>query len=203
MIEYKSQQRKKKSGRYRLLSFELREVRPQKTTDANIDEEKMSGKSAVNFTADQGADVGADQGADVGADGSDLYKLNKTKLNKEEDKDAREFAKVISVFQNNIHPPTPIEAEKISHWLEEVDADVVIHAITEAVNYNARSMSYINSILNDYTRKSIKTKADLDAYLRDKQDQKCVVDFKKYKRGEADAQARSGGFRPIPREWLE
>jgi hypothetical protein len=64
LLEYKSQQRKKNSGKYKLLSFELNEI-----------------KTAVKNTADRSAECTADRSAECTADRSDINKLNKTKQN--------------------------------------------------------------------------------------------------------------------------
>lgn len=82
------------------------------------------------------------------------------------------FKKVIEVFSQNIHAPTPMEGEKLSHWVNDLEPDVVIMAIQEAVLNNARSMKYIDSILKDWHGKGHTTKAGVDAYIRDRQDKK-------------------------------
>lgn len=71
---------------------------------------------------------------------------------------------VIKMFNENIETSTPIQIDQITKWCSEVEIEVVMTAITEAVMYNARSMAYIKSLINDWKGKGIKTKAALDAY---------------------------------------
>lgn len=82
------------------------------------------------------------------------------------------FQKVISVFNQNIHPVTPIEAEMLDDWLKELDHEVVIMAIHEAVANGARNMKYIQRILNAWHDKGLKTKEAVMAYIRDWEDRK-------------------------------
>jgi DnaD/phage-associated family protein len=43
---------------------------------------------------------------------------------------------------------TPVEHEKLLDFANDVSCKVIIMAIEEAVNYNARTIKYINKILN-------------------------------------------------------
>lgn len=74
---------------------------------------------------------------------------------------------VIKVFDNNIHPITPIEYEKLQYWANEVSCSVIVMAIEEAVNHNARTMKYIDKILFCWVGKGIKTVEGVEAYLRE------------------------------------
>ena len=82
------------------------------------------------------------------------------------------FKKVIDVFNQNIHPVTPIEAEKIKCWLKNFETDAIIMAIQEAVENNARTIKYIEAILNSWNSKGLKTKSGIEAYIRDRQKKK-------------------------------
>lgn len=84
--------------------------------------------------------------------------------------DDADFKDIVNTFSSNIHPITPIEAEKLEHWLGDTEKDVVAAAIHEAVAHNARSMAYIETVLRTWQSNGIKTKAALEAYLRDRQD---------------------------------
>jgi DnaD/phage-associated family protein len=83
-----------------------------------------------------------------------------------------EFSEIIDVFNNNIHPVTPIEAEKLGDWLKDVEPGVVILAIHEAVKYSKRSLGYINAVLSSWFSNNIKTQEAAEAYLRDRDDEK-------------------------------
>ena len=82
------------------------------------------------------------------------------------------FKRVIDIFNQNIHPVTPIEAEKINYWLKDFEADAIIIAIGEAVENNARTIKYIEAVLNSWNSKGLKTKNAVEAYLRDRQKKK-------------------------------
>lgn len=116
---------------------------------------------------------------------STINKLNETKLNETivAEEDSKKipaattlyndgFRSIIKAFRENIHPPSPIEAERLESWLDDMDADVIIAAIEEAVVYNRRNIKYIEGILNNWLSSNVKTMLELDAYKRDWQDKK-------------------------------
>ena len=73
----------------------------------------------------------------------DLSKLNITTEN------------VVSVFQNNIHPITPLEFEKISADIKDTSPEVVFYAVYEAVMHSKRNMSYIEGIISNLISENI------------------------------------------------
>jgi DnaD/phage-associated family protein len=79
----------------------------------------------------------------------------------------KRFKKVISTFDNNIHPMTPIEYEKICDWCRDVEFEVVIKAIEEAVKHNARTIAYIERVLNNWYALGIRNAEGVKAHLRD------------------------------------
>lgn len=91
------------------------------------------------------------------------------------------FSKVIDVFNNNIHPVSPIEYEGLRDWSKEVDCEVIILAIKEAVNYSARTMKYINGILVNWTSKGITTVDGVMGEKRKWEDKRKAVAQKKEK----------------------
>jgi DnaD/phage-associated family protein len=64
---------------------------------------------------------------------------------------------VIKIFEENIHPITPLEYEKILEFTKHVSYEVIIMAIEEAVNYNAKTIKYITEILSSWMSHGIKT----------------------------------------------
>lgn len=90
------------------------------------------------------------------------------------DNSQQQLKKIFEVFEQNIHPPTPLEIKKLESWLEDVEADVIMLAIEEAVSYNKRNLKYIESILKNWTLQGLKTKESVEAYLRDWKDEKGV-----------------------------
>jgi hypothetical protein len=142
LLEYKSQQRKKGSGRYKLLSFEFGEVGFFETasqTAGNITADwKVENKSTVKNTADWKADWGADWKADWKADRSDLNKLNKTKQNKK--------IYIQSDLENQtqgMEENSNMIGRVFEHWNEK--------GIIQHRKLNDKIKLAINTALNDYS----------------------------------------------------
>jgi len=76
----------------------------------------------------------------------------------------------IDVFNQNIHPITPIELEKLTDWLRDLPEELVIEAIKEAVNNGVRKMSYIEAILNNWKSDGITTIEGFEAKQRERGD---------------------------------
>jgi DnaD/phage-associated family protein len=83
-----------------------------------------------------------------------------------------DFKKIVDIFNNNIHPITPMEAQVISDWIDIVEADVIIEAIREAVKSGVRNIKYIEKILQSWHSNGLTTKEAVIAHLRDYQDKK-------------------------------
>nr|WP_272508958.1 DnaD domain protein [Clostridium ganghwense] len=106
---------------------------------------------------------------------SEIFKQNTSLIEKEEEVEETEetfeenvdFKEVVNTFNNNIHPITPIEYEKLKNWEDDVKCDAIILAIKEAVNHNARTLSYINSILNNWYNLGLYSAQAVNAYQRD------------------------------------
>jgi len=77
---------------------------------------------------------------------------------------------VVDVFNQNIHPITPLELEKLTDWLRDLPEELVIEAIKEAVNNGVRKMSYIEAILNNWKNDGITTIDELRAKQRERGD---------------------------------
>ena len=82
------------------------------------------------------------------------------------------LSEVIDTFNNNIHPMTPMEYEKILDWAEDVEPGVIILAIEEAVKHNARNFVYIERVLNNWHDLGHRTVKAVNAYKRDFKKQK-------------------------------
>ena len=76
-------------------------------------------------------------------------------------------------YMENINPIiTQYETELLKDYLTDLSDELIIYAIKEAVEHNARSMKYIKSILDRYVRQNIKTLEQLKALENIKQDTK-------------------------------
>jgi len=73
---------------------------------------------------------------------------------------------IIKIFEENVHAVTPLVYEKILGFTKHVSDKVIIMTITEAVNYNAKSIKYISQVINSWIRKGIKTAEKVIAYQR-------------------------------------
>ena len=93
--------------------------------------------------------------------------INKKEEEEEVSNKKEEVTKnIIKVFEENIHAITPLEYEKILEFTKHVSSQVIIMAIEEAVNYNARTMKYISKIINSWISNGIKTGDEVRAYQR-------------------------------------
>ncbi|MGI5997859.1 MAG: hypothetical protein ACOX89_04250 [Lutispora sp.] len=101
LIDYKSQQRKKSSGRYCLFSFEQGEAGRNKNTS----------QTAGKITAECSADWKADCTADWKADPSDIYKQKETKQ-----KERKKGSEQDSTYQKIIDDYTQDENLKEAIW---------------------------------------------------------------------------------------
>lgn len=63
-----------------------------------------------------------------------------------------DFGEVIKAFSDNINPVTPLQAEDLMHLYEEYGKDRVIWAIREGARNNARSLRYIERVLERWRR---------------------------------------------------
>ncbi|MBU5311883.1 DnaD domain protein [Tissierella carlieri] len=169
LIEYKSQQRKKNSGKYKLLSFELGEVGRNKTTEqttGNIPaDKKADNETTGKNTADGKAEQKAVQGADWKADCSDLNRIDKTRL----ETNTTNISLVATAFQQNGFGTINITIKEILlDLLEQYPAEWIIEAMKVAVKANVRSLSYVEGILKKWNAsggmKLEKDKSEKDGY---------------------------------------
>ena len=82
---------------------------------------------------------------------------NITSINKEEEDEG--FKKIIDFYENNVTMITPFVAEDIDKFLEidNVEADLIVEVIKEAVSRNKRNWKYISTILRNCVDNNIKT----------------------------------------------
>ena len=95
-------------------------------------------------------------------------RLGETRLG--EDRLDKDSSAAVAVFNQNIHPITPFEFEKLNDWLKDLPSEVVIEAINEAVSANVRKWSYINGILTNWQNDGITTIDAVNARRRERSD---------------------------------
>ncbi|MCB2339614.1 DnaD domain-containing protein [Clostridium estertheticum] len=91
-------------------------------------------------------------------------------INKEEVEDPAATAvgikSIIKIFEENIHVITPLVYEKILDFTKHVSYEVIIMAIKEAVNYNAKNIKYISKVINSWISEGIKTAKEVVTYQK-------------------------------------
>ncbi|MBX4261268.1 DnaD domain protein [Clostridium estertheticum] len=73
---------------------------------------------------------------------------------------------IIKIFEENIYVITPLVYEKILGFTKYVSYEVIIMAIKEAVNYNAKNIKYISSVINSWISEGIKTAKEVVTYQK-------------------------------------
>ena len=74
----------------------------------------------------------------------------------------KDMSKIANFFNENIHPITPIEYQKLESWLNDFTTDIILHAIEISVTNNKRSLAYMESILRDWKCKNYKSLSDIE-----------------------------------------
>lgn len=88
-------------------------------------------------------------------------KEKEKKINKKKLKERKENAFVSAAaeaYEENIGEISEMIIEKIAHWSERVDLSLMLYAIDEAVESNAKSWKYINAILQNCENAGITTR---------------------------------------------
>ena len=93
------------------------------------------------------------------------------------------FKNIIRIFEENVHAISPLEYEKILEFTNDVTSEVIIMAIEEAVNYNAKTMKYITKILNSWISNGLKTDYEVKAYQTQWANKKSSYAGQKVKKG--------------------
>lgn len=83
---------------------------------------------------------------------------NITSINNKKEKEEG-FKKIIDFYENNVTIITPFVAEDIDKFLEidNLEADLIVEVIKEAVSRNKRNWKYISTILRNCVDNNIKT----------------------------------------------
>ena len=99
-------------------------------------------------------------------------KVNKSKVNKSKVNNSKEeqsaaaadpLRELVKKYEDNIAPITKYVLDRISDWLNDVDADVIAYAIGEAVEHNVRNWKYVEAVLNNHFKAGRKTLKEINA----------------------------------------
>ncbi|MBV4429517.1 DnaD domain protein [Clostridium tyrobutyricum] len=66
-------------------------------------------------------------------------------------------AQVVEFFENSIYTLNPEERIKLINWCSFISCAVIVMAIEEAVMYNAKSLEYVEKVLNSWLRRGLMT----------------------------------------------
>ena len=103
----------------------------------------------------------------------DKVKKRKEKESKEKHDNKAASSAIVNSFNENIHPITPIEYEKLTAYLDDgFDHIVILYAIERAVTAGKRNLAYIEGILKRLREANLKTMQAVEAAERDWQAKK-------------------------------
>ena len=80
--------------------------------------------------------------------------------------DSEGIKEIVRIFEENVHAISPLEYETLLDFSSQVSNEVIILAIEEAINYNAKTMKYITKVLNSWISSGIKTPEEVTAYQK-------------------------------------
>ena len=97
---------------------------------------------------------------------------------KKEEKNKKLKEDIFSTFEKEFgRPLTGFEFETIKAWLERMyDEDIILAALKEAVYNGTTTIRYIDTILYEWNKKGIKTKEDVDNYLKNRNYEKANLE---------------------------
>lgn len=89
-----------------------------------------------------------------------ITSINNKEEEKEKNKKENPKQKIVKFYEENITLITQFVSEDIDKYLEDLDADLIIEAMKEAVTRNNRNWHYVTGILNNCINQRIKTVAE-------------------------------------------
>ena len=154
-IEYVNQG-KKQAGKYRIIPF--------LKTNSESNTEEINGNIPVNHSVNYPVNRSAKGPVNYPT----LYKLNKTKQNNDvvvantraNEKNPFQF------YQENFGVLSPLVAETLGQWTDDLGDELVIEAMKRSVLAN-KSFNYAVGILKDWYRKNYRSLADVEAADRE------------------------------------
>lgn len=93
----------------------------------------------------------------VNVNENDNENVNVNENNEVSDSCVDGLQKIIEFYNNNIGMITPYGVEILSSYADEMQEDVIILAMKKAVEADKRTIQYIKGILNNWSKKGIKT----------------------------------------------
>lgn len=125
----------------------------------------------------------------LGKDSNTTPPSSNTRTREEEN-----LGKVMSFVMDRLNPtPSPLMVADVKHYLETLDPDVIIHAVSIAIDEKKTSWSYIKAILQRYARDGKTTMIDVhdDEAQRQQEKEGGKQDGKHRGDPESDAEANA------------
>lgn len=90
---------------------------------------------------------------------SNRTEQNRTEQNRtnKEEKEEDAIQKVYRFYQSNFGMISPYYSEQIEKWIKDMNADVVMLAMQQALDNNVKKWTYINKTLNDWHEQGART----------------------------------------------
>ena len=99
----------------------------------------------------------------VRLDKNRLDKINPPPSSNTRTREEENLGKVMSFVMDRLNPtPSPLMVADVKHYLETLDPDVIIHAVSIAIDEKKTSWSYIKAILQRYARDGKTTMIDVN-----------------------------------------
>ncbi|WFD08739.1 DnaD domain-containing protein [Tepidibacter hydrothermalis] len=144
--------------------------------DINFYYEALKVSKGQNDDSNTPSDISQSQNDDLKSHGDDSHRHSDGAIPKITTKSFcsssnKEFSEIKKVFDQNIHPITPIEAQKLIAYLDDdgMDYRLIIRAIEIAVCNSKRYLAYIEGILKRWRENNLLTLEAVEAYMRDYQ----------------------------------
>ncbi|WP_240967914.1 DnaD domain-containing protein [Paenibacillus aquistagni] len=117
--------------------------------------------------------------------------------------------RVYDFYQSNFGMLSPYLSQQLGKWVDDMNGEIVILAMEQALKNNVRKVSYINSILNDWHSQGAKTLEQCQALINDFESRKGWGAHEKHQAGNkgvrhgGDSEESSGSKKEGPFAFLD
>lgn len=117
--------------------------------------------------------------------------------------------RVYEFYQSNFGMLSPYLSQQLGKWIDDMNPDVVILAMQQALNNNVKKVSYINSILNDWYMQGARTVDQCQALINEFESRRGSEQYAKRKGSGEEVRPRgnqaesSGGKSKSPFAFLD
>lgn len=120
-----------------------------------------------------------------------------------------DYVRVCNFHQSNIGMLSPYLSQQLGKWVDDMNGEIVILAMEQALKNNVRKVSYINSILNDWYSQGARTLEQCQALINDFESRKGWGAHEKHQtsnkgvRHGGDSEESSGSKKESPFAFLD